>query len=353
MTPSPFAYFLESPDQPLVRRNHALPEPGPNEVSVEVLACGLCHTDLGFASGGVRPNHALPLVLGHEVVGRVVAAGSSAEALLGQAVLVPAVLPCGDCLFCQTGRSNACPEQKMPGNDIHGGFASHILVPARPLVPLVGFSDDSTLLPLCVVADAVSTAWQAVRRAELAEGDLACIVGAGGVGGFVAQIARALGAQVIAGDVDSARLDALRAQGIEGLVGIGADPRAARAAYQEQIRASGVPSLRMRIFECSGTTPGQALAFRLLQRCATLVQVGYTRDPVELRLSNLMAFDATIHGTWGCPPAEYPAVLELVRDGRIALAPFIEVGPMSDLNKYLEAMRRHELPQRMVLDPRR
>ena len=77
----------------------------------------------------------------------------------------------------------------------------------------------------------------------------------------------------------------------------------------------GVPSLRYRIFECSGTPAGQSLAYGLLARAATLLFVGYTFDKVTVRLSNLMAFDATAHGTWGCPPSAYREVLAMIYDG--------------------------------------
>lgn len=127
------AYFLDAPGEALAKPEYELPSPGPKEALVEVLACGLCHTDLAFANGSVGTKHPLPLVLGHEVTGKVTAAGDDFVHLLGDNVVVPAVLPCGECAFCQAGRGNACPKQKMPGNDIHGGFATHLVVPAGAL----------------------------------------------------------------------------------------------------------------------------------------------------------------------------------------------------------------------------
>lgn len=344
------AYFLDAPGAPLVCRNLPLPDPGPGEAIVQVLACGLCHTDLGFASGAVPTKHALPLVLGHEVVGTVVAAGDGAASLEGARVIVPAVLPCGTCAFCRAGRGNACPDQKMPGNDIHGGFATHMLVPAAPLVPLKGTSGD--LRDLSVVADAVSTAYQAVRRSGLEGGDAAIVVGGGGVGGFVVQIARARGARVIVCDVKADRLELMSRHGAEKTVDVSnRTPQEVRKEIAGITRGWGVPSLGTRIFECSGTKPGQVLAFGLLSRGATLVQVGYTPETVEVRLSNLMAFDATVHGTWGCPPEAYPDVLTLIADGQLAVAPFVEYAPMSALNQLLDDMAHHRLGARMVLDP--
>jgi 6-hydroxycyclohex-1-ene-1-carbonyl-CoA dehydrogenase len=347
------AYYLESARSPLVRRDMTLPEPRAGEAIVEVLACGLCHTDLGFADGSVPTKHALPLVLGHEVVGTVVAAGPGGEALAGARVIVPAVLPCGTCAFCLAGRGNACPDQKMPGNDIDGGFATHMLVPAAPLVPLAGLPDSVDVRALSVVADAVTTAYQAVRRAGLQAGDAAFVVGAGGVGSFLVQIARAMGARVVAVDIEAGRLELAAAHGAEATVNAaGRAPQEMRKEIHGLARTWRIPSLRFRIFECSGSPEGQSLAFGLLARAATLLQVGYTPKAIEVRLSNLMAFDATVHGSWGCPPEAYPEVLALVARGQVVVAPFVEHAPMSQLNDLLDKMAHHQLSKRMVLDPR-
>jgi 6-hydroxycyclohex-1-ene-1-carbonyl-CoA dehydrogenase len=302
----------------------------------------------------VPTKHALPLVLGHEVVGKVASAGDGFASLTGRTVLVPAVLPCGRCEYCRSGRGNACPDQKMPGNDIHGGFASHVLVPAASLVTVDEFvKSEQDARELSVVADAVSTAYQAVRRSGLKENDAAFVVGGGGVGGFVTQIAHVLGARVALCDVAPDRLELLSAHGAECTIDLRErNPQDVRKQFGAIARDWQVPPLRIRIFECSGTTQGQTLAFSLLGRGATLVQVGYTPDPVTVRLSNLMAFDATVHGTWGCPPDAYPDVLRLIADGRVVLRPFLEHAPMSSLNDLLKAMADHALRSRMVLDPR-
>ncbi len=346
-------YVLTAPGRPLERKTFSLREPAPHEAIVAVEACGLCHTDLAYADGSVTPRHELPLVLGHEIVGTVARADGAQERLVGRRVVVPAVLPCGHCVFCAAGRGNACPGQQMPGNHIDGGFASFVVVPAASLVPVddvpVGF-DTRTL---SVVADAVSTAYQAVRRSGLKSGDLAFVVGAGGVGAYVIQIARALGARVIACDVSAERLTLLAQHGAERALKV--DPRGPKETKREAhalAREWGVPSLAHRIFECSGTPEGQALAFSLLGPAATLVQVGFTPKPVELRFSNVMAFDATIHGTWGCPPEAYAEVLRLIFGGKVVIAPFVDFAPMSLLNECLHAMAHHRLARRMIFDPR-
>ena len=89
------AYFLDAPGAALAPRALTLPERplAPDQALVEVIACGLCHTDLGFADGSVKTKHPLPLILGHEVVGTVVEAGERFPSLVGAPVIVPAVLP--------------------------------------------------------------------------------------------------------------------------------------------------------------------------------------------------------------------------------------------------------------------
>jgi 6-hydroxycyclohex-1-ene-1-carbonyl-CoA dehydrogenase len=347
------AWVLVEAGKPLQRTAIEIPAPAPGEVIVEVQACGLCHTDLGYAQGAVAPRHALPLVLGHETVGRVIDVGEASRQWSGRTVIVPAVLPCGDCPFCRAGRGNACPRQKMPGNDCDGGFATHVLVPAQPLVSVDDAPASVDRRELAVVADAVSTAYQALRRAEVREGDVAFVVGIGGVGGYAVQIARALGARVVAIDVDAGRLEGIARYGAERTIDIGGrPPKEVRAEVHALAKQWGVPSLRWRVFECSGTPDGQTLAFTLLAQAATLVQVGYTPSQVSLRLSNVMAFDATVHGSWGCPPSAYADVLRLIYDGRVVLSPFVEHAPMSRVVEWLDAMAGHRLTRRLVLDPR-
>lgn len=345
------AWFLERAGQPLREADLPLADPGPGDAIVEVLACGMCHTDLGYASGSVAPNHALPLVLGHEVVGTVVEAGDAS--LVGKRVIVPAVMPCGQCGLCKTGRGNACLSQKMPGNDIHGGFASHLAVPTNALVVFDDVPEGVDVRTFGVVADAVSTAYQAIRRSGLTAGDVAFVVGTGGVGGYIVQIAHALGARVVACDVDAQRLSLIARHGADEVVDVaGKAPKDIRKRLHGMARTWGISTNGFRIFECSGVAKGQELAYTLLARAATLVVVGFTMDTINVRLANLMAFDASVYGSWGCPPELYSEVLRMIYDKRLVLDPFVEFAPLSAVNSLLDAMAAHKLTKRMVLDPR-
>ena len=355
MTITAHRWTMTRPGAPM-QREAFTPEPGPAEVVVAIAGCGVCHTDLGYFYDGVRTNQPLPLALGHEISGHVVDAGTEAREWLGRAVIVPAVLPCGDCDLCRRGLSTICRAQKMPGNDIQGGFASHIVVPARGLCAV----DEQrlaaaglTLPQVSIVADALTTPYQAVRRAGVEPGDLAVVVGVGGVGGYCVQVARAFGAVVVAVDVDARKLDAAVHDGGAALA-LNArelDARALKKAVADFAVQRGLRSTEWKIFECSGTAAGQTTAFALLVHGATLAVVGFTMDKVELRLTNLMAFDARAIGNWGCPPELYPAALELVLDGRVKLAPFVELHALAEIDHVFDAVHRREITRRAVLVP--
>jgi 6-hydroxycyclohex-1-ene-1-carbonyl-CoA dehydrogenase len=335
-------------EKPLERLDYEC-EVGPGEALVEVCGCGVCHTDIGFIEG-VATRHELPLILGHEVSGKVLEAKGAPE-LVGRSVIVPAVLPCGECPMCAKGRGEICRRQVFPGNDVHGGFASHLVVPARYLQP-VDLEPGPELARLSVIADAVSTAFQAVERSGVGEGELAIFVGAGGVGGFGVQIARARGARVVAIDVDDERLAAMADHGAEWTLNPGQNSvRDVRKQVRSLAKEAGVPMSEWKVFETSGSAPGQELAFGLLTYGSHLSVVGYHPGSVSVRLSNLMAFDATAQGNWGCDPVRYPEVIDLVRSGRVAVDPFIEFFDMSRINEVLDLMRSGRQQRRPVLIP--
>lgn len=347
------AFELRAPNTPLQPCELPALDPGPDEVVVEVAGCGVCHTDVGFTFDGVPTRHSLPLILGHEISGRVVAAGEKAGNWMGRSVIVPAVIPCGTCPPCRAGRSTICREQFMPGNDGNGGFATHVLIPSGGLcaVPET-LPTGLTLEMLSVVADAVTTPYEAIRRSGLGVDDVAVIVGVGGVGGFGVQIAAALGAAVAAIDVDQERLD-LAARHGAGLV-LDArltDLKGLKAAVRSFVKESSRKGIGLKLFEMSGTPAGQSTAFGLLDHGAYLAVVGFTSKPVELRLSNLMAFDATARGNWGCPPDQYPAALQLVLEGKVAISPYVELHPLEEAPAILEAVAMHSVRRRVILQP--
>lgn len=328
----------------------AMPSISENEALVKVAGCGVCHTDLSFWHDGVRTKKEMPLTLGHEISGTVLEGPAH---LKGKNVIIPAVLPCGNCELCNKGRSNMCQNQLMPGNDFHGGFASHIIVPHKYLCTV----PDSVLLKykleeISVIADAISTPYQVVKKSELEKGDLAICVGVGGVGVYGALIAKIMGAKVLAIDINDEKLALAKKNGVDATLNSkGLDLKEVKARVKEIAKELGAPKYGWKIFEFSGTTPGQDLAFNLITFTSTLNIVGFTMNKLEVRLSNLMAFDAKLIGTWGCKPELYPEVVELIASGKLDIKDFVETFPLSKINEVFQNTLAHKYTKRSVLVP--
>lgn len=341
---------MVEPDKEFKLSSIDYPELKEGEVLVKVAGCGVCHTDLSFWHYGVQTKHALPLTLGHEISGVVMA---GANQWLNKSVIIPAVLPCGQCDLCKKGRSNICRNQLMPGNDFQGGFASHIKVPSKYLCEVSeGVLLNYPLEQLAVIADAISTPYQVVKKSELERGDLAIVIGVGGVGVYGALIAKIFGANVIALDINDEKLATAKTNGIDAVLNIkGLDSKTIKEKIKEAAKEMNAPKLGWKIFEFSGTKAGQELAFNLITFTSTLSIVGFTMDKVEVRLSNLMAFDAKLIGTWGCRAELYPDVLDLIATDKLNISQFVQTFPMSKINEVFRNTLEHKYTKRSVLVP--
>ena len=345
-----YSWQMTAPDADFQLAEEPFPELEAHDALIQIAGCGVCHTDLSFWHWGVKTKKELPLTLGHEISGTVIAGPKD---WVGKNVIIPAVLPCGECELCKKGRSNMCQKQLMPGNDFHGGFASHIKVPARFLCPVPDqLLTKYPLEKLSVIADAISTPYQVIKKSELEAGDLAIVIGVGGVGIYTALIARIFGAKVIALDIDDIKLEIARNHGVDAILNVkGLDIKAIKDQVREIAKGLGVSRYGWKIFEVSGTKQGQELGFNLLTFTSTLSIVGFTLEKTEIRLSNLMAFDAKVIGTWGCKPELYPEVVDLIATDKLKIDDFIETFPLSKINEVFRNTLNHAYQKRSVLVP--
>jgi 6-hydroxycyclohex-1-ene-1-carbonyl-CoA dehydrogenase len=329
-----------------------VPELQAGEVLVEVAGCGVCHTDLGYFYDGVPTVSKPPLTLGHEISGTVVAGD---EAWIGKEVIIPAVMPCRKCILCKTGRGNRCLDQKMPGNSLglYGGFSSHIPVPSIDLCEVKN-RGDVPLAHLAVVADAATTPYQAAKRADLQPGDNVVVVGiTGGVGQYVGQITRALGAKTVIGIArNQEKLDRALQYGADFVINSkDKDPKDVSKEFRAICKGNGLPNFGWKIFEVTGAKGGQDIALTLLGFTGKLIVVGFGLAKNEYAIGRLMAFDAEVIGTWGCLPEYYPIVLDMVLSGKINMAKFVETRPMSTIAETFAEAHKTPPMKRIVLTP--
>jgi 6-hydroxycyclohex-1-ene-1-carbonyl-CoA dehydrogenase len=337
----------------LARVSLDVPELQAGEALVQVAGCGVCHTDLGYFYDGVPTVNKPPLTLGHEISGTVVAGD---EKWIGKEVIVPAVMPCNSCPICAAGRGNRCLAQKMPGNSmgIYGGFSSHIPVPSGDLCE-VKDKKGMPLSHLAVIADAVTSPYQAAMKAGVKAGDLVVIVGVtGGLGVYATQVSAALGAKEVIGIArNPEKLKRALSFGATHVISsVDKSPRDIKDEFKAYCKEKGVPSnYGWKIFEWTGTGPGQAIALELLSFIGVLAICGFGMQKNEYSLSRLMAFDADIMGSWGCLPKYYPEVLKMVLDKKIDIEPFVETRPMSQIKEAFEEAHKGGLIKRIVLTP--
>jgi 6-hydroxycyclohex-1-ene-1-carbonyl-CoA dehydrogenase len=167
------------------------------------------------------------------------------------------------------------------------------------------------------------------------------------------QEAKALGAgTVIAIDIDEERLNTMLAYGADYVINAtGKNVRDVAQEVKGIRKQNGLPGFGWKIFEATGTKPGQETALSLLSFTGKLIIVGFGMQKVEYSISRLMAFDAEIIGTWGCLPEYYPQVLEMVLTGKIALEPFVQTRPMSTIQEAFEEAHAKSPDKRIVLTP--
>lgn len=343
-----------NPVRRLVRKDIPAPELKDGEALVAIAGCGVCGTDIGYFFDGIPTAAKPPLILGHEISGTVVAGEKS---WIGREVIVPTIIPCRECEVCKKGRPNRCLRQKMPGNSygVYGGFASHIPVPSRELcaVPRRG---SFSLAELAVVADAVATPYQAARRAGIGPGDRVVVMGVtGGLGIFLAQWAKFLGAETVVGVGRNARkLEKALTFGVDFTINASGKSREdiKMEFFLECRRRKLDPKHSWKIFEMTGHRQAQEAALDLVGFAGMLVVVGYGAESIPCQLSRFMALDAELRGTWGCPPEHYPFILERVLSGDIRVSELVETRPMSGIAATLEELKGQGSPdKRIVLIP--
>lgn len=300
------------------------PVAGPGQAVLDVLATGICGTDVHIAHDEYA--HERPVVMGHEVLGVVRSVGSDADAhWVGVKVAVETYFAaCERCDMCRAGRRNLCGERRSIGSFRNGGFAEQLLVPTLNLhrMPSTPGELDGVLSePLACVTQCL------LDPPVVQPGDRVLVTGPGAMGQLAAQVAKASGGHVtLAGlPADRARLDVAAALGIT------------TSTEQPEADAFDV------VIECSGSAPGAANAFRSARRGAKYVQVGIFGRDVALPFDQVLYKELTVSSGFASTPTSWRAAMRLIASGQVVLTPLItrEVG-LSDFFEALTAAERGE-----------
>jgi NADPH:quinone reductase-like Zn-dependent oxidoreductase len=323
-----------------------VPDPacGPDEAVVQVKACGINHLDLWVRSGLRGLDIEMPHVLGNDVVGVIAEVGPAVRHVKpGDKVLVVPTLSCGTCPACMSGDDNLCRAYDVLGRRRNGGYAERVAVPGANCLP---YPENLAWEQAAAVPLVFLTAWHMlVGRAKLRAGEDVLVIGGGsGVGSAAVQIARLLGARVIATAGTAAKLERVRALGADDSIDHSAHDIGAEAR-----RLTGKKGVEVVFEHVGGAVFEQAVG--ALARNGRLVTCGATiGGKVSLDLNVLFGRHLALMGSWMGRRAELVEVLRFVRDGR--LKPVVDsVMPLADARQAHERIEAREHFGKIVLVP--
>jgi 6-hydroxycyclohex-1-ene-1-carbonyl-CoA dehydrogenase len=330
------AAIFEKPNEPLKIGEWPTPEPKAGEILVKVAACGVCHTDLHYIDHGVPTFKKPPLILGHEASGIVAGVGAGVtDRKEGDKVLLPAVLTCGHCKNCRTGRENICLNMQMFGNDVDGAYAEYVLAPAKDTFIL------PDVIPLeegSIIADAISTPYHAVKnRGQVRGGDWVIVFGCGGIGLNIVQVAAAFGGNVVAVDIRDDKLEAAKSLGARETINPEGVERIDKVVRKLTGGGADIG------FEAIGNPDTIKTAFSCVRNGGRMVVVGFTHHDVPFNAGRIMYREMEIVGSLGCRPVDYPPLIEMVAAGRIKVKELVTARyPLDKLNDALDKLRSGE-----------
>lgn len=327
------AAIFEGSNKPLKIEDIKKPQIGKDDILVKIAACGICHTDLHYMDHGVATYKPPPMILGHEPSGHVAEVGSDVKNFKeGDKVLIPAVLTCGVCDFCRTGRENICQNMVMLGNHINGAYAEYIQVPAKDICIL---PDEIPLQEGSIIADAISTPFHAVKnRAQVKPGDTVVVIGCGGIGINIVQIAAAVGGSVIAVDVLDKKLEWAKKLGATATIN---PTKVEKLGKEIKKMTGGGADIAI---EAIGRPDTIQEAFGTLRKGGRLVVVGFASQNINISAGKIMFFEMEIIGSLGCRPVDYPKIIELVRLGKIKVAELVTNRfPLDKINDAFDLLR--------------
>lgn len=334
------AAVLHEFKKPLVFEDAPRPRIDAGEVLIQVEACGVCHSDLHVADGDwpqFRQITKIPLILGHEIVGRVVEKGSAVrEFHTGDRAGVPWIhWTCGDCEFCREGNENLCAKQKITGVTVDGGFCEFVRAPASHAAKIPdGLAAEEAAPLFC----AGVTVYRALKHAHIRFGQRLAIFGIGGLGHLAVQIGRELGAEIIAIDVSNEKLQLAQSLGARNGL------NAASTNVAKELRAKGGVHAAL---VTSAAKAAYETAFACVRPTGTLLAVGLPAENVCFPPILMAAREVRIQASAVGTREDLREVLAMAGQGKIRCC--VATRPLSEATQVMDELRHGQVSGRMVL----
>jgi len=334
------AAVLHEFKKPLVFEEVPRPQLDSGDVLIKVEACGVCHSDLHVADGDWSQLAAIvkrPLILGHEIAGRVIEKGGDVRDLqIGDRVGVPWVhWTCGECEFCQEGNENLCPRQKITGVTVDGGYAELVKAPASHTLKIPDGLSSFEAAPLFCAG---VTVFRALKRARVTPGQRLAVFGVGGLGHLAVQIGRELGADVAAIDISDEKLALAKSLGASTVL------NAASTNVVKELRGKGGVHVAL---VASAAKAAYDTAFSCLRPTGTLLVVGLPAESICFPPILMAAAEVRIQASAVGTRQDLRDVLALAAAGKIRCR--VGTRPLSEANQALDQLRSGQVSGRIVL----
>jgi propanol-preferring alcohol dehydrogenase len=337
----------------LVLEDVPVPDIQPDDILVQVRACGMCRSDVQLVDGYFRKYADIPtpITLGHEITGVVHKIGSvvpkSSGFRDGDHVVVVAGWGDGTCRHCQIGNTHICPNVRWPGFGPVGGFAEFIPVPARYLIKVDSRLKFEELAPL---TDAGLTPYRGVKKLRdagaLGPSRVLGVFGVGGLGGYAVQYAKLLGggATIVAFDRNADNLAIAKEDGADAIISIKGKSSADIA--KELSKAAGQSDLDA-IIDCAGAPEMMQLGFSLLSISGHYVDVGLVGDRIDIPLFPRVSREQTFHGSFWGNYTDLSEVMALAAQNKIRHT--LKMFTFGEVNEYIDLLRAGEVVGRAVM----
>jgi len=317
-----------------------IPEPGPDEILVNVQASGVCHTDLHAVEGDwpVKPN--LPLIPGHEGVGYVAGVGRNVNHVKeGDAVGVPWLYSaCDACEHCHSGWETLCEQQENAGYSVDGGYADYVVADPRYVGHL---PDDPDFVSLAPILCAGVTTYKGLKMTDVRPGQWVLISGVGGLGHLAVQYARAMGMRVAAVDIADDKLDL--AESLGATLTVNAATEDPGEVIKREI--GGVHGALV----TAVSTAAFRQALDTLRRRGTLVLNGLPPGDFPLPIFDTVLDGITIRGSIVGTRIDLQESIDFAADGQVRVH-IDHTAPLEDINGVFDQMRDGAINGRVVLD---